>query len=79
MLPSVCSAVLWFCDVSRQASRLIVLELCCLVASCAFAVIVSQGLARPCSMDLFCLSAVLVDALVGWLMDAKDGFPGRDS
>jgi len=63
----------------RPASRSVVSAPCCLVASCAFAGIVSQGLARPCSMDLFCLSAVLGDALVGRPMDAKDGFPGRDS
>jgi len=63
----------------RQASRLVVSVLRCLVAFCAFAGIVSKGLARPCSIDLFCLSAVLGDALVGRQMDAKDGFPSRDS
>jgi len=30
-------------------------------------------------MDLFCLSAVLDDALVGRPMDAKDGVPSRNS
>jgi len=36
----------------RPASRSIVLASLCLVVSSVFAGIVSQGLARPCSMDL---------------------------
>ena len=43
------------------------------VASCAFIGIVSEELARPCSVDLSVSSQTKVEPVVGLQMDAKNG------
>ena len=58
----------------RPASHWVVLAPRCFVASCAFTGIVSQGLARPCSVDLSVSPQTEAKPWWGLPMDAKNEF-----
>jgi len=70
-VPSVCFVLRL---VPMLASCQVIAEPRWYAASCAFIGIVSQGLARPCSVDLSVSPQTKAEPVVGSPMDAKNGF-----